>query len=156
MLGSETGVTIVGANDIEPDFASTQQQAQTWENAYLKAATKKTLIFNGSADGCPDGFGDTGAACSKGFTQQGLYNLAHNDLGQIEAAPQVYSPSMAAQWANIDRTGGGQLSFAGALTEHALAPTTYTSANGWAALYYAVGSLTRTPQIAAASDITNG
>ena len=109
MLGSETGVTLVGANDIEPDFASTQKQAQTWETAYLKAATKKTLIFNGSADGCPDGFGDTGAACSKGFTQQGLYNLAHNDQGQIKAAPQVYSPSMAAQWANIDRTGGRQL-----------------------------------------------
>ena len=68
----------------------------------------------------------------------------------------MYSPSMAAQWANIDKTGGGQISFAGALTENALAPTTYTSANGWAALYYAVGSLTRTPQIAAASDITNG
>jgi hypothetical protein len=156
LLGSETGVTLVGANDIEPDFASTQKQAQTWENAYLTAATTKTLIFNGSADGCADGFGDTNGACSKGFTQQGLYNLAHNNLGQIEAAPQVYSPSMAAQWANIDKTGGGQLRFAGALTEHALAPDTYTSANGWAALYYAVGSLTRSPQIAAASDITNG
>ena len=156
MLGSQPGLTIVGADDIEPDFASTQKQAQTWENAYLNAATTKTLIFNGSADGCADGFGDTNGACSKGFTQQGLYNLAHNNLGQIEAAPQVYSPSMAAQWANIDKTGGGQLSFAGALTEHALAPDTYTSANGWAALYYAVGSLTRNPQIAAASDITDG
>ena len=50
------------------------------ESAFLKAATKRTLIFNGSADGCPDEFGDTGAVCSKGFTQQGLYNLAHSDL----------------------------------------------------------------------------
>jgi hypothetical protein len=156
MLGSQPGLTIVGANDIEPDFASTQDQAQAWETAYLRAASTKTLIYNGSADGCPDGFGDIDTACSKGYTQQGIYNLAHNSSGQILVAPQVYAPSMAAQWANIDKTGGGQLSFAGALTENALAPDTYTSANGWAALYFAVGSLTRDPHIAAASDITNG
>ena len=75
---------------------------------------------------------------------------------RIDVTPQIYSPSIAAQWANIDKTGGGRLSIAGALTEHALAPDTYSAANGWAALYYAVGSLTRTPRIAAASDIANG
>ncbi len=159
LLGSEPGLTIVGADDIEPDFASTQGQVQTWVTKYLAAASTKTLIFNGSADGCPDGFGDTGAVCSSGYTQQGIYDLAHNVAlpgYRIDVAPQVYSPSMAAQWANIDKTGGGGLTFAGALTENALAPTTYTSANGWAALYYAVGSLTRDPHIAAASDITDG
>lgn len=159
MLGSQPGLTIVGADDIEPGFASTQEQAQTWVNTYLQAASTKTLIFNGSADGCPDGFGDIDASCSNGYTQQGIYDLAHTVADpsyQIDVVPQIYSPSMAAQWANIDRTGGGSLTFVGALTEHALAPDTYTSPNGWAALYYAVGSLTRVPTIAAASDITNG
>ena len=159
MLGSEPALTIVGADDIEPGFASTQAQAQAWVNTYLHAASTKTLIFNGSADGCPDGFGDIGAACSNGYTQQGIYDLAHKvaDPGyRIDVVPQVYAPSFAAQWANIDRTGGGQLTFAGALTQHALASDTYSSSNGWAALYYAVGSLTLVPHIAAASDITNG
>jgi hypothetical protein len=159
MLGSQPGLTIVGADDIEPGFASTQAQAQAWENAYLAAAATKTLIFNGSADGCPDGFGDLRAPCSRGYTEQGLYNLAHNvqdPTYRIDVTPQIYSPSMAAQWANVDKTGGGQLTIAGTLTEHALAPRTYSAANGWAALYYAIGSITRTPHVPAASDITNG
>jgi hypothetical protein len=158
-LGSQPGLTIVGADDVEPGFASTQAQAQAWENAYLAAASTKTLIFNGSADGCPDGFGDVGARCSKGYTEQGLYDLAHkvqDPTYRIDVTPQIYTPSMAAQWANIDKTGGGQLTIAGALTEHALASDTYSAANGWAALYYAVGSVTRSPHISGVSDITNG
>jgi len=159
LLRPQPDLTIVGADDIEPDFASTQAQAQAWENAYLAAASTKTLIFNGSADGCPDGFGALGARCSKGYTEHGLNDLAHkvsNAAYRIEATPQIYSPSMAAQWADIDKTGGGQLSIAGVLTEHALASNTYSSADGWAALYYAIASVTRTPHIAAASDITTG
>lgn len=158
MLGSETGVTIIGADDIEPDFASTQHQALQWEHNFLSVVNQPTdapkLVFNGSADGCPDGFGATDQGCSSGWTQRGLYRLAHSGA-DIAAVPQVYGPSMAAEWANIDRTGGGGIAFAGALTEHALAPTTYSAANAWTALYYALGTRTRVPSVPAASDITD-
>lgn len=157
MLTTDPGLTFAGAADIEPGFASTQTQALTWEKNYLRAVTadRATLVFNGSADGCPDGFGVANTACDNSYTQQGLYRLAHyND--QVLAVPQIYGPSMAAQWANIDSTGGGGIVFGGALTEHALADTTYKPANGWAALHHAIGTLTRSPSLPAVSDITNG
>jgi hypothetical protein len=155
MLTSARGVTFTGADDIEPDFASTEAQALTWEQSYLGAANEKRLVFNGSADGCPDGFGQTSAACTRDYTQQGLYQLASLD-GQVVALPQIYGPSMAAQWANIDRVGGGNIVFGGVLTEHALAPDSYTPPNGWAAMHYALGTLQVEPSLPAVSDITSG
>ena len=155
LLTSAEGVTAIGANDIEPGFASTEAQALTWEKSYLGAANTKRLVFNGSADGCPDAFGATSAFCARDYTQRGLYQLA-TYRGQVIAVPQVYGPSMAAQWANIDRVGGGRMRFGGVLTEHALAPDQYTPANGWTALYWALASVGRAPTLPAASDITNG
>jgi hypothetical protein len=155
MLTSAQGVTFTGANDIEPGFAAGQTQSLSWEKNYLKWANEKRLVFNGSADGCPDGFGQTSAECSDGYTQQGLYQLASLG-GQVVALPQIYGPSMAAQWANIDRVGGGEIVFGGVLTEHALAPDSYTPPNGWAAMHHALGTLQAKPSLPAVSDITSG
>ncbi|HEY2296257.1 MAG TPA: hypothetical protein VGH43_00905 [Jatrophihabitans sp.] len=157
MLGSETGITLMGANDIEAGFASTQVQAQAWEDSYLAAAItdRDHLIYNGSADACPDGFGDIGQACAPGWTQQGIYDLAYNG-GQVSVLPEIYGPSDAAKWANIDQTGGSALDFAGVLTQHELDPSTYTPASGWSALTDAIGTLQSDPAIPAVSDIRNG
>ena len=157
MLGSQTGITLVGANDIEAGFASTQDQAQAWEDSYLTAAIpgRDHLIYNGSADGCPDGFGQIRQGCANGWTQQGIYNLAYN-AGQVSVLPQIYGPSDAAKWANINKTGGNGLVFAGVLTQHQLDPSTYTPASGWTALTYAIDTLPQTGVIPAVSDIRNG
>jgi hypothetical protein len=112
------GVPVVGANDIEPGFASTVTQALTWESAYVAAAgPSQRLIFTGSADGCPHTLGSV-RNCNYGWTQAQLYALAGGDDPEhIQALPQIYNPVQAGQWPNIDRTGGGQIVFVGALTE---------------------------------------
>jgi hypothetical protein len=145
------GVTVVGADDIEGAFFSTEAQAQAWETAYLSAATTKKLIFVGSADGCPTTFGATGKSCSFGWTQAQYYALAGGtNPTHIQALPQIYLPQQAVQWAGIDATGGKRISFAGALTEHAACLTAGTNGcgfaalpadQGWAALYLALGTL---------------
>jgi hypothetical protein len=154
-----TGITILGANDIEPGFASTRAQAQAWETAYL-AATGAGLIFNGSADGCSSTFGETHGSCAYDWTQWQIYNLAHNGT-RIQALPQVYDRFQAAQWANIDATGGGGLIFAGSLTEYQACPAkssacpeaSFRPADGWTALQHAISTVVRSPRIPAATDL---
>lgn len=121
---SHPRMTVLGANDIEADFASTEAQAEQWITAYL-GATSGNLIFMGAASGCPTIYGTTGQVCtaSGGWTQLQYYRLAHALApGRIEAVPQIYTPALAVQWANIDltgATGGDQINFIGALTENA-------------------------------------
>lgn len=154
------GLTVVGANDIEPGFASTWQQAHDWENAYL-AATNARLIFNGSADGCPFGFGQPGETCAYGWTEQQIYDLMYRSDGRIRALPQIYTSGMAAWWANIDATGGGKINFVGALTEYQLCPAassdcpspSFQPGQGWAALYRAIATVVDTPKIPAVTDL---
>ncbi len=158
-----TGVTVVGADDIEGGFFSTEAQAQAWETAYLGAASTKKLIFAGSADGCPTTFGATGQTCAFGWTQAQYYSLAGGkNPTQIQALPQMYLPEQAVQWADIDVTGGRAMSFAGALTEHAACPTAGSPGcgfaalppnQGWAALYLALGTLTASPALPAVTDL---
>lgn len=158
LVAAHPGITIVGANDIEPGFASTRAQAQAWEDGYL-AATSANLIFNGSADGCSSTFGEPRGACAYGWTQAQLFALAHNGT-RIQALPQVYDRYQAAQWANIDATGGGGLVFAGSLTEFQACPVTtkscpasYRPAEGWTALQHAISTVVRSPRIPAATDL---
>lgn len=161
-LAAPEGVAVVGASDIEGDFFSTEAQAETWEAAYLGAATTKKLIFAGSADGCPTAYGATGS-CNHGWTQQQYYTLAGGaNPSQIQALPQSYVPEQAVQWANIDAAGGRHISFAGALTENhacpvvslpdcpiaALAPT-----EGWATLYHSLSTLLAAPIIPVVTDL---
>jgi hypothetical protein len=162
-LHPQTGVTVVGADDIEGAFFSSEAQAQAWETAYLGAATTKKLIFVGSADGCPTTFGATGKSCSFGWTQAQYYALAGGkNPTHIQALPQIYLPQQAIQWADIDATGGRGISFAGALTEHAACPSTDTSGcgfaalpadQGWAALYLSLATLTTAPSVPAVTDL---
>lgn len=145
------GVRIAAADDIEPGFLSTRAQAQAWETAYL-GATSHVLFFIGSADGCPTTFGRPGATCNFGWTEQQIHNLAHNGT-RIMALPQVFSVAQAAQWANIDATGGTRLTFAGSLTGHAADPAgSFTAAQGWVALRRAISSVVAQPSVPRAVD----
>ena len=150
MLHGGAGVAVVGADDIESEFFSTEVQAQQWETSYL-ASTSAALLYNGSATGCPTSFGGT-ATCSFGWTLAQYYALAHNGT-RIRVLPQIYNPDLAVQWANVDRTGGGALVFAGSLTEHAIDATTLSPGAGWAALRNAIASVVAVPTIPAAVDI---
>jgi hypothetical protein len=145
------GVTVVGANDIEAQFAGTEAQAQAWENAYL-AHTSQQLIYNGDANDCPSTFGVTGRSCAYGWTQKQYYQLAHRG-SRIQVLPQIFFPAEAVKWANIDATGGGQLIFAGALTEHARATSQLTPQQGRAALFRALSSVLVTPSVPLAADL---
>lgn len=145
------GVGIEAGDDIEPGFLSTRVQAQTWETDYL-AATTHDLVFLGSADGCPTTFGRRGATCNFGWTEREIYDLAHNG-SRITALPQVFSVAQAAQWADIDATGGGRIAFAGSLTGHAADPRdSFTPAQGWVALSRALASVLTRPSVPRAVD----
>jgi hypothetical protein len=155
LLTPGTGVSVVGANDIEASFFSTQQQAADWEQAYLSVATVKKLIFNGSADGCPTTYGATGQTCAFGWTQAQYYALAGGNDPRIAALPQIYYDTQAVQWGNIDATGGKNIHFAGALTEHNAAcgaDCAMTPQQGWAALYHALSTV-MAPSLPAVTDL---
>jgi hypothetical protein len=157
LLSPGTGVSAVGANDIEGAFYSTESQAEAWEQAYLAAATMKKLIFNGSADGCPTTYGATGQTCAFGWTQANYYALAGGlDPAHIQALPQIYYGTQATQWANIDATGGKAIVFAGALTENAAAcgaDCAMTPQQGWAALYHSLSTIISVPVLPAVTDL---
>jgi hypothetical protein len=153
-------VTLVGANDIEAGFAGSLADAQDWETAYLDN-TSANLIFAGSADGCPTTYGATGQTCAFGWTQAQYYALAGGIDPRIQALPQIYLSDQAAQWANIDATGGKNIHFAGALTENAACPSASTSGcsfasmtaqQGWAALYHALSTI-MAPSLPAVTDL---
>jgi hypothetical protein len=113
------GVTIAGANDIEPGFRATYTQTKQWLQGYL-AATTAPFIFNGSADGCA--WTVTNAGCNNGWTMKGLYYLAAGASPiRMLNLPQIYNTTMSAQWKYISLTGVGsgqpRINFAGTLTE---------------------------------------
>jgi hypothetical protein len=154
--GASRGVTVVGANDIEATFGShIASDALMWETAYY-GATAADLIFNGALVNCPTVFGST-AKCDYGWTQQDYWNLTHyvvNGRDHAFVLPQIYFPVQAVQWANIYANGGGgQMQFMGALTEHGADASTYTPAQGWAALMRALQWRVRTPGLAQRVDI---
>jgi hypothetical protein len=145
-----TNVTVVGADDIEANFFSTEAQASAWVNGYL-GATSGNLVINGSADGCPSTYGAT-SACQYGWTLAQYYSLASRS-GRVRVLPQIYNAAQAVQWANIDRAGGGGLVFAGALTEHGADPTTFTPAQGWTALRTSISTVVIGPSIPRVVDL---
>jgi len=146
---AKQGTPVVGANDIESGFFSTELQAQQWETAYLAAASATSsglkLIFNGSSDGCPQTFRST-AACNFGWTLAQIYALAHNGTA-IQALPQIYFQSQANQWANIDAAGGSGIVFAGVLNESAAEPLQFSPPVAFQALYISLSRLFVTPPI---------
>jgi hypothetical protein len=114
-----TGMTVAGANDIEPGFRATYTQTRGWLTGYL-AATSAPFIFNGSADGCA--WTTVNRGCNNGWSMAGLYYLAAGAAPiRMLNLPQIYNYTMADQWKYISLTGvaNGQrrINFAGTLTE---------------------------------------
>jgi hypothetical protein len=138
-----TNVTVIGANDLEAAFSSTEPQAAAWKTAFLAQlpGTGTALVYNGSADFCPKTW-TVNAPCNFGWTERALYGLAGGSRTVV--LPQVYFGYMATQWAMINKTGGGGLRFVGALTEHAMDSGTLQPNQGWVALQRAMSSVTAT------------
>jgi hypothetical protein len=113
------GITIAGANDIEPGFRGTYAQTSAWLTGYLRA-TSAAFVFNGSADGCA--WTVTNRGCNNGWSMAGLYHLAAGaaPIRTIDL-PQIYNTTMAKQWKYISLTGVAakqpRINFGGALTE---------------------------------------
>jgi hypothetical protein len=136
------GIQIVGADDLEPDFGSGVSAAHRWVSGYLHATTAP-LLYNGSADGCSTV--KLASACNNGWTSADIARLAGLSApSRIAVLPQIYNPTMAAQWAQIDRTaiaiGHRALRFEGPLTENAACGSdpscpTMPSAAAWGALW---------------------
>jgi hypothetical protein len=119
VLNRYAGITIAGANDIEPGFRATYNQTNAWLNGFL-AATHRPFVFNGSADGCS--WTRTNQRCNNGWTMSGLYHLAAGAAPvQMVNLPQIYNTTMAAQWKYISLTGVAaglpRIHFVGPLTE---------------------------------------
>jgi len=113
------GITIAGANDIEPGFRATYTATKSWLSGYL-GATSAPFIFNGSADGCAWTVINRG--CNNGWTMAGLYYLAAGAAPiRMLNLPQIYNYTMADQWKYISLTGVANgsppINFAGTLTE---------------------------------------
>jgi hypothetical protein len=113
------GISIAGANDIEPGFRATYSQTKSWMSGYL-GATSAPFVFNGSADGCA--WTVTNRACNNGWTMSGLYYLAAGAAPiRMLNLPQIYNTTMAAQWKYISLTGivngHPRIRFGGPLTE---------------------------------------
>ncbi|WP_375480677.1 fibronectin type III domain-containing protein [uncultured Jatrophihabitans sp.] len=113
------GLSIAGANDIEPGFRASYKQTASWLAGYL-ANTSAKFVFNGSADGCS--WTLTGRRCNNGWSMSGLYELAGGAAPtRIVNLPQVYNMTMAAQWKYISLTGVAarrpRVNFGGVLTE---------------------------------------
>ena len=120
------GLTVAGANDIEPDFDQddsgtvAEGKAEAWTTGFL-GATSAPYVFVGAASGCPTS--STAGTCNRGWTQRNLYNLAHGlSPSRILALPQIYYPANAQQWKYVSLTGASgadRISFVGTLTEQA-------------------------------------
>jgi hypothetical protein len=113
------GITIAGANDIEPGFRNGYSATKSWLTGYL-GATTAPFVFNGSADGCS--WTATNRGCNNGWSMAGLYYLAAGAAPiRTLNLPQIYNYTMADQWKYISLTGIGQgkprINFAGPLTE---------------------------------------
>jgi hypothetical protein len=113
------GMTIAGANDMEPGFRASYSATKSWLAGYL-AATSAPFVFNGSADGCS--WTTINKGCNNGWTMSGLYYLAAGAAPtRIVNLPQVYNTDMAGQWKYISLTGvtanQPRVTFGGPLTE---------------------------------------
>ncbi|WP_375491236.1 fibronectin type III domain-containing protein [uncultured Jatrophihabitans sp.] len=113
------GMSVAGANDIEPGFRASYSATRSWLSGYL-ASTSATFVFNGSADGCA--WTATGRRCNNGWTMAGLYTLATGAAPTRSwNLPQIYNTTMAAQWKYISLTGvvsrQARIRFGGTLTE---------------------------------------
>jgi hypothetical protein len=113
------GMSVAGANDVEPGFRATYSATKSWLTSYL-ANTTARFVFNGSADGCAWTVINRG--CNNGWSMAGLYYLAAGAAPtRMQNLPQIYNYTMADQWKYISLTGIAsahpRINFLGPLTE---------------------------------------
>jgi hypothetical protein len=136
------GITIAGANDIEPGFTATYSATKSWLTGYLSATTAP-FVFNGSADGCS--WTAVARGCNNGWSMSGLYFLAAGAAPvRMLNLPQIYNNTMAGQWKYISLTGvtgsKPRINFGGTLTEWTACDQTsscgsLTGHSAWTALW---------------------
>ena len=151
--GRYPGVTIAGANDIEPGFSATMAESKAWVSGYL-VGTLARYVFNGSADGCSTSA--AGSRCNNGWTMADMQWVGGGAAPTRSInLPQIYNYAMPLQWKNISLTGVNlrrpKLYFGGPLTElSACAGTAPCSslANvvAWSQLWAAISSHPATRQ----------
>jgi hypothetical protein len=147
------GITVAGANDIEPGFSATVAQSKAWLTGYLSATTAK-FVFNGSADGCSTI--TSGSGCNNGWSMTSLQWLAGGAAPtRIVDLPQIYNSAMPLQWKFISLTGTRaskkRLYFGGPLTEakacaQAGSCGSISTGTAWNKLWSAISSSTSTKQ----------
>jgi fibronectin type III domain protein len=113
------GITVGGANDMEPGFSATVAETQSWLTGYLRA-TSAQFVFNGSADGCSTV--TYNSRCNNGWNMAALQWLSGGAApSRTVNLPQIYNNAMPLQWKFISVTGvkarKPRLYFGGPLTE---------------------------------------
>jgi hypothetical protein len=147
------GISVGGANDIEPGFSATVAESRAWVGGYL-AASSAEYVFNGSADGCS--FRMPGQRCNNGWTMADLQWLAGGAApSRSMSVPQIYNYDMPLQWKYISLTGTNarlaKLYFGGPLTEwtacaQAGSCGSITNVDAWGRLWSAISSTPATRQ----------
>lgn len=113
------GITVAGADDMEPGFSATVSQTRAWLSGYL-ASTSAKYVFNGSADGCSTA--TAASRCNNGWSMADLQWLSGGAAPtRTISLPQIYNYAMPQQWKWISVTGThlgrARLYFGGPLTE---------------------------------------
>jgi hypothetical protein len=148
-----SGMSIAGANDIEPGFRADAAHSRAWLSGYLHATSRK-FVFNGSADGC--NWTTVRGRCNNGWTAADMYYLSGGaSPSRIVSLPQIYNHTMAQQWKYISLTGvvnkHPRVKFGGPLTEltacqQAGGCGSFGGHTAWNTLWSAIRSDARTSQ----------
>ena len=148
------GVTIAGANDMEPGFSATVGQTRSWLAGYLSATGAK-FVFNGSADGCSTGV--AGGGCNNGWRMADLQWLSGGAAPtRMISLPQIYNYAMPLQWKYISLTGTSKglprIYFGGPLTERTACGQagscgSISNVDAWSKLWSAISSSAATKQV---------
>jgi hypothetical protein len=147
------GLSIAGANDIEPGFRADAPHSRAWLSGYLHT-TSAPFVFNGSADGC--NWTRVRGSCNNGWTAADMYWLSGGAApSRITSLPQIYNYTMARQWKYISLTGvvssHPRVRFGGPLTEFTACRQAGSCASmdghtAWSALWSAIRSDARSAQ----------
>jgi hypothetical protein len=131
----QSQVDIVGANDMEPSWAS-YSATSGWVSGYASSGAPIYLNY-GSTDGCPQTTHNNGG-CNNGWNQDDVWYVSWG-APPAYATPEIYYQSQANQWGQIKLWK--PMSFEGPLDEYDLNTGTFTSAQAWSALGNAEGWL---------------
>jgi hypothetical protein len=147
------GITVAGANDMEPGFSASVGATRSWLSGYL-SATSARFVFNGSADGCSTA--RAGAVCNNGWSMADLQWLSGGAApSRTISLPQIYNYAMPLQWKYISLTGTNagrpRINFGGPLTEYTACAQARScgsigNVDAWNRLWAAISSTPATRQ----------